>query len=199
MKGRPRHRNQYVDFSDFTFYIDTEGHLTTKGRPRHQHQYVDFLDFTIYIDTEGHLTTMFQKDMNLYLYLPPTSAHTPSIFQGMKVMDEMNNFGEEDKCPEGEARPRHRHHYGDFLDFTIYIDTEGHLITTNVSEGSQPLSIPPSNIRPHPFNLSQDDIRDDKMVLGTEYEAGRFPPHGGTPLPMYAKTRTQQATAWKMI
>jgi hypothetical protein len=45
---------------------------------------VDFLDLTITIQPDGRITTQtYQKPMNLYLYLPPTSAHSPSIFKGM--------------------------------------------------------------------------------------------------------------------
>ena len=39
---------------------------------------------SINITPAGQLVTKtYQKPMNLYLYLPPTSAHNPAIFKGM--------------------------------------------------------------------------------------------------------------------
>lgn len=46
-------------------------------------QSVDFLDLTITINNGRIETRTFQKAMNLYLYLPPASAHSPSIIKGM--------------------------------------------------------------------------------------------------------------------
>lgn len=45
---------------------------------------VDFLDLTITILPDGTVKmSTYQKPMNLYLYLMPTSAHPPWIFKGM--------------------------------------------------------------------------------------------------------------------
>ena len=46
---------------------------------------VDFLDLTLEINekTRQIETSTFQKDMNLYLYLPPHSAHPPGVMKGM--------------------------------------------------------------------------------------------------------------------
>ena len=45
---------------------------------------VDFLDLTISINADRRIETRtFQKAMNLYLYLPATSAHPPSVIRGM--------------------------------------------------------------------------------------------------------------------
>jgi hypothetical protein len=45
---------------------------------------VDFLDLTIAIQPDGSITTkIYQKPMNLYLYLPPTSAHPPCTFRSI--------------------------------------------------------------------------------------------------------------------
>ena len=44
---------------------------------------LEFLDLTISIkDHEIHFKT-FQKALNLYLYIPPTSAHSPDMIQGL--------------------------------------------------------------------------------------------------------------------
>jgi hypothetical protein len=44
---------------------------------------VDFLDLTITLSTNGNITTKtYQKQMNLYLYRPPTSAQPTNILKG---------------------------------------------------------------------------------------------------------------------
>ena len=45
---------------------------------------VNFLDLSISINANRHIETRtYQKAMNLYLYLPPQSAHPPSVIRGM--------------------------------------------------------------------------------------------------------------------
>ena len=44
---------------------------------------VDFLDMTISIVDDRIETRTYQKAMNLYLYLPPSSAHTRGVIKGM--------------------------------------------------------------------------------------------------------------------
>ena len=45
---------------------------------------VDFLDLTISITDDQRIETCtFQNAMNLYLYLPATSAHPPSVIRSM--------------------------------------------------------------------------------------------------------------------
>ena len=44
----------------------------------------DFLDLTLSIDNDGLVTTKtFQKDMNLFLYIPPNSAHPPGMIKSL--------------------------------------------------------------------------------------------------------------------
>jgi len=42
-----------------------------------------FLDLEITIQNNTIITKTYQKDMNLYLYIPPLSAHPPSCFKGL--------------------------------------------------------------------------------------------------------------------
>jgi hypothetical protein len=42
-----------------------------------------FLDLNIYIQQSRIMTSTFQKKLNLYLYIPPHSAHPPSCLKGL--------------------------------------------------------------------------------------------------------------------
>lgn len=44
---------------------------------------IDFLDLQISINSNQVTTSVFQKALNKYLYIPPTSNHPPSVFKGM--------------------------------------------------------------------------------------------------------------------
>ena len=46
---------------------------------------VDFLDLTLTLENGFVTTKTFQKPMNLYLYIPPTSAHPTSCYKGLIV------------------------------------------------------------------------------------------------------------------
>ena len=44
---------------------------------------VDFLDLTIYIEDGWVLTRTYQKSMNLYQYISPSSNHPPTMIKGI--------------------------------------------------------------------------------------------------------------------
>jgi hypothetical protein len=43
----------------------------------------NFLDLSLNIRNSKITTTTYQKPMNLYLYIPPASAHPPGCFKGL--------------------------------------------------------------------------------------------------------------------
>jgi uncharacterized protein (DUF779 family) len=44
---------------------------------------VDFLDITIELREGRFRTTLYEKDLNLFLYIPPTSSHPPGLLPGI--------------------------------------------------------------------------------------------------------------------
>ena len=46
---------------------------------------VDFLDITVTIEHDNIQTTLFEKSLNLYLYIPPHSAHPPGVLAGLVI------------------------------------------------------------------------------------------------------------------
>jgi hypothetical protein len=44
---------------------------------------VNFLDLTLTLDHQHIVTRLYEKPLNLYLYIPPHSAHPPGILSGM--------------------------------------------------------------------------------------------------------------------
>jgi hypothetical protein len=44
---------------------------------------VNFLDITIELQEGRFQTTLYEKDLNLFLYIPPTSSHPPGLLSGI--------------------------------------------------------------------------------------------------------------------
>ena len=46
---------------------------------------VHFMDLTITLQHQSISTTLFEKELNLYLYIPPHSAHPPGVLHGLVI------------------------------------------------------------------------------------------------------------------
>jgi hypothetical protein len=69
-------------WTKFTSDMNKFGSLTWEAEPLSRS--VNFLDLTIEIKHNGEIKTKtFQKTMNLYLYLCPSSAHPPGVLKGL--------------------------------------------------------------------------------------------------------------------
>jgi len=53
--------------------------------------FINFLDLNISLKGSSIYTSTFQKPLNLYLYIPPLSAHPPSCFKGL-IYGEMKRY-----------------------------------------------------------------------------------------------------------
>jgi hypothetical protein len=86
---------QYID-DVFGVWIDTPGNqdhfhsFTTRMNAygliwevNARSQKVDFMDLTIEIKNNRLTTILYEKAMNLYLYIPPHSAHPPGVLSGL--------------------------------------------------------------------------------------------------------------------
>jgi len=62
----------------------------------------NFLDLTLSISESKILTKTFQKSMNLYLYIPASSAHPPSCLKGL-IMGEMRRYWIQNNRDDFEA------------------------------------------------------------------------------------------------
>ena len=63
--------NRLNDYHDLTWEVSDRS--TT----------VDFLDLTLTMQASRITTSLYSKPLNLYLYIPPRSAHPPGVLQGL--------------------------------------------------------------------------------------------------------------------
>ena len=93
-----------ADWNDFTSSIDTYGKLRWDFAPKSRS--VVFLDLRISIDDNGDITTdLFEKKLNLHLYLPPASMHPPGVLKGL-VKGSL--FRIDTLCASPERRVHHK-------------------------------------------------------------------------------------------
>ena len=70
-------------WNKFKEEIDDYHGLKWKFSPRCDK--VDFLDITVTLKHDKIHTTLFEKALNLYLYIPPHSAHPPGVLTGLVI------------------------------------------------------------------------------------------------------------------
>ena len=68
-------------WSQFQRRLNDYHHLEWETSPRSLQ--VDFLDLTLTIEDQKITTTLYSKPLNLYLYIPPRSAHPPGVLTGL--------------------------------------------------------------------------------------------------------------------
>jgi hypothetical protein len=80
------HPDPLVDAQNLAAFkeaMNSYGKLTWEFTPLSQS--VDFLDLTLEITESGIQTKLFEKELNLYLYIPPHSAHSPGVLRGLVI------------------------------------------------------------------------------------------------------------------
>jgi hypothetical protein len=77
----PPAKNQTNAWNNFKDLLSSWG--TLKWTVEDPSTSISFLDLNIRIEGSSITTSTFQKPLNLYLYIPPLSAHPPSCFKGL--------------------------------------------------------------------------------------------------------------------
>ena len=65
----------------FQACMNSFGNLTWEFTPLQKK--ILFMDLTLHVTPQGIRTSLFEKKLNLYLYIPPHSAHAPGILRGL--------------------------------------------------------------------------------------------------------------------
>ena len=78
-------QNPKIDDTESTSFTDTMNAFPgLTWEFSEQSNVVDFMDMTITINNSNKIeTTLFEKKMNLHLYIPPHSAHPPGLLPGI--------------------------------------------------------------------------------------------------------------------
>ena len=75
--------NTTDEWQEFCQDIDNFGVLTWDIKDQKLSHRVNFLDLTLTIEDSRVISRTYQKDLNLYLYIPPASAHPPGVIKGL--------------------------------------------------------------------------------------------------------------------
>jgi len=170
-------KNQILSWSHFKQKLNTFGSLTWNVEPLTSS--TTFLDLTITIKNNKLNTATYQKPLNLYLYIPPLSAHPSSCIKGL-LTGELNRYWFQNSEEE------------DFIDvttkFILRLVQRGHQIQhlipslqtaaaniDNINTKESPKN--PNNDdtlyihwRHHPFNIRKHQIREiyNKTLQGSD-------------------------------
>ena len=134
---------------------------------------LNFLDLSISIQRNGHIHfCTFQKEHNLYLYLPPQSAHPPSCLRGL-VVGLLQKYWKQNTTTSAFAaiitqfyrRLRRRGHQPTDLD-PLFLEA-AELIERKANEKL-------STLTPPPYSATQSDTIDEKIL----YLHWRYHPYG---------------------
>jgi hypothetical protein len=68
-------------WQQFKVLLNNWGNL--KWKTKEPSTRIVFLDLNIHLQNSKIITSTYQKNMNLYLYIPPLSAHPPSCLKGL--------------------------------------------------------------------------------------------------------------------
>jgi hypothetical protein len=79
----PPEQNQLATWNRFKEALNNWGHLQWKCEEPSRKAV--FLDLELELQNSTVITKTFQKKMNLYLYIPPLSAHPPSCLKGLNT------------------------------------------------------------------------------------------------------------------
>jgi hypothetical protein len=77
----PPLRDQAATWNSFKHELDNWGKL--KWVVEEPSLHTNFLDLSLHLNGSTITTSTYQKNMNLYLYIPPSSSHPPSCLKGL--------------------------------------------------------------------------------------------------------------------
>jgi hypothetical protein len=154
----PSPRNNTSTFNQFKLQLNNWGSLRwTVEEPS---TFINFLDLNISLKGSSIYTSTFQKPLNLYLYIPPLSAHPPCCFKGL-IYGEMKRYWLQNNP-------------ADFIDilskFIIRLCERGHKI-----EVLAPLITQVASTLKHHYTISKQTRDRDQNTL---YIHWPFHPHG---------------------
>lgn len=159
-------------WSDFKQTMDAWG--TLRWCVSERTNTVNFLDLTLTITNGIIVTRTFQKAMNLYLYIPPISAHPTSCFKGLIV----GNFLRFRKQNTDE---NFRNLIGDFAKHLI---ARGHTLTTikshfqKAAASIDQLNLQPSLPKPLPKPTPLQNNADATILNRHLYIHWQYHPNG---------------------
>ena len=151
---------------------------------------VDFLDLTVEIKSTGEISTrLFEKAMNLYLYLPPTSAHPrgqlKSLVFGYIKRVEQSCSRDRDRVTAIRnlfRRLRHRGHSAASLR-PIFAEALSLKPTVSPMNTAQtPAQDPPANTRPLYLHVAYNPANPRASILQQAFETELKNPPDSAPL-----------------